>query len=160
MVAETTETRESIRADLQAAREQYLAVLDELGPGDWKRKTANPAWNVGQLLWHTALSLGFTARGIKGLRKGRGFNVPGFLAHPLNTWTTKLGSLRATPASVRQKYEDAHRALLAALDEVGPDEWQKGATVLGEFRTVEGAFRNMPAHVEEHTADVRAALGR
>jgi hypothetical protein len=78
----------------------------------------------------------------------------------MNAWVTKIGARRATPASTREKYEEAHQATLAALEEVGPDEWDRGAKVFGEYRTVESAFRNMRAHVEEHTGDVRRALGR
>jgi hypothetical protein len=87
-------------------------------------------------------------------------NPPGFIANPANSWITRWGARKATPSSVRARYEKAHEAAVAALDEVQDSEWSRGAKVLGEHRTVETALRSMRSHVEEHAADIRKGLGR
>ena len=40
--------REEIRAELEATREAYHALLESLSEEDWKRASGNPAWTVGR----------------------------------------------------------------------------------------------------------------
>jgi hypothetical protein len=160
MTTETAAIRDSLRDDLERARTQYIDLLDSLAPADWERTSANPAWNVRQLMWHMAWSLGMMPRGLAQLRKERGLNPPASLLNGVNTWITRVGARKATPASVRQKYEAAHESALIALESVADGDWGKGARVFGEQRTVESTFRAMREHVEEHVADIRRGLGR
>ena len=160
MAVESTNIRESLEQDLEAARSQFIGLLDSLTEADWKRKSAIPAWTVGQLMWHLSWALGLVPRGVAGLKKERGFSPPGFITHPLNSLISRFGGRRATPAQVKEKYERAHLAALATLRDVKDDEWQRGAKVLDEYRTVETAFRAMREHVEEHAAHIRQGLGR
>jgi hypothetical protein len=152
--------RESVRAELEATRAKYHALLDSLTDADLKKRSGNPAWTVGQLMWHLAAGTGFTAGGIENARKGKGFNPPQFLANPINVWSTRLGARRATRHSLADRYDAGHARLLAVLDTVREDEWQKGARFFGQYQTVEALFRSVAQHFDEHEIDIKKGLGR
>jgi hypothetical protein len=152
--------RDAIRTELAATRDAYHELLDSLSPEDWKKKSGNPAWSVGQLMWHIAWAGGFVPRGVADCKRGKGMNPPQFVTDTLNMLITRWGARRATPQSVAEKYDAAHAAVLATLDEVKEDEWDKGAKVFGEFETVESALRSPVSHFKEHEADVLKGLGR
>jgi hypothetical protein len=153
-------TKEAIRAELEATRAQYHQLRDSLSEDDWKKKSGNPAWNVRQLMWHLAWANGFTAQGVESCRKGKGTNPPNWIADIGNTWMTRIGSRSATKQSVGEKYDESYAKVLAALEGVQDDEWQKGARVFNQDMTIESTFRSIPEHFEEHEADIKKGLGR
>ncbi len=155
-----TPRREAIRAELKTTRAAYHELLNSLSPEDWNKKSGNPAWSVGQLMWHIAWGDGFAPRAVAQCKKGRGFSPPQFITDTLNMLITRWGARRATPQSVAEKYDAVHTAILAALDEVKEDEWEKGAKMFGEFETVESALRIPVTHFKEHEPDVLKGLGR
>jgi hypothetical protein len=156
----SADRREAIRAELVATRDAYHELLNSLSPEDWKKKSGNPAWSVGQLMWHIAWGDGFAPRGVDDCKRGRGLNPPQFITDTVNMLITRLGAGRATPQSVAEKYDATHTAILAALDKVKEDEWDKGAKIFGEVHTVESVLRSPVTHFKEHEADILKGLGR
>jgi hypothetical protein len=152
-----TTDRAALRAELESARRDYHELLNKVTRASWKTKSGNPAWTVGQLMYHISSSAAFVPPGIERAKQGKGFNPP--LADFANVWFTRLGALRATRASCAEQYADAYAKLLTALDQVKDDEWQKGAKNFGQYQTVADLFRSVKEHVDEHGAQIRAALG-
>jgi hypothetical protein len=155
-----TPNREAIRDEIEATRTAFHELLDSLSEEDWRTKSANPAWSVGQLMWHLASGMEFFPRSVEYCRKGKGPNPPSFLIGPGNVLLTRFGSRRASPASVREKYGRAHDSLLACLDGVRDDEWETGARIFGNGYTVESSFREVSEHYREHELDILKGLGR
>ena len=153
-------TREAIQAELEATRSRYHELLNSLSDEDWNKQSGNPAWNVRQLMWHLAWAGGFTASGVEACRKGKGTNPPNWIADRANTLITRIGARGATGQSVGEKYDAAHQKVLASLDSVQDDEWQKGARVFNQDMTIEKTFRDMVEHFKEHEADIKKGLGR
>ncbi len=152
--------RGAIRAELEATKTGYHELLTSLSDEDWKKKSANPAWNVRQLMWHLAWANGFIPSGVDRCKKEKGFNRPESISNMINTWMTRIGSRGATPQSVGEKYDKAHRDAIASLDGVQDGEWTKGAKIFGEFQTVESTLRSPVGHFKEHEADILKGLGR
>ncbi len=155
-----TPDREAIRAELEATRTAYRALLESLSPEDWKKKSGNPAWSVGQLMWHIPWATGYLPRVVNACRKGKGFNPPAWLMDPVNVLTTRLGSRGATPKSVAAKYDAVHATIIACLEGVKDSEWQLGVRSFGEHYTIESAFHGAAGHFREHEADILKGLGR
>ena len=155
----TSPAREAIGAELESTRSQYHELLSSLSDEDWKKKSANPAWNVRQLMWHLAWAGGFTASGIEACRKGKGTNPPNWIADAANTWITRIGSRGANRQSLGEKYDAAHQKVLASLEGVQDDEWQKSARVFNRDMTIEKTFQDMTEHFKEHEADIKKGLG-
>jgi uncharacterized damage-inducible protein DinB len=154
-------TREAIRAQLEETRSKYHELLNSLSDEDWNKKSANPSWNVRQLMWHLAWTGGFTVSGVESCRKGKGTNPPNWIADIANTWITRIGSRGSNRESVGKKYDEAHAKVIATLEGVQDDEWQKGARVFNQDMTIEKMFRdNIVEHFKEHEADIKKGLGR
>jgi uncharacterized damage-inducible protein DinB len=158
--ATTSPTREAIRSELEATRSQYHELLNSLSDEDWNKKSGNPAWNVRQLMWHLAWAGGFTASGVESCRKGKGTNPPNFIADRANTLITRIGARGAKRETVGEKYDEAHKKVIASLEGVKDDEWQKGARVFNREMTIEKTFRDHVEHFKEHQADIKKGLGR
>ncbi len=119
--------RQAMRDQIESTRKAFHQLLDSLSDEDWKKKSGNPAWSVGQLMWHLGRGMEFFTEAIGYCRKGRAPNPPSWLIAPGNVLLTRFGSRGTTPASAAEKYDRAHEALLACLDSVQDDEWGKGA---------------------------------
>jgi len=152
--------REAIRAELEATKAGYHELLASLSDADWKKKSANPAWNVRQLMWHLAWGNGFIPDGVKSCKKEKGFNPPQGIADLGNKWWTRFGSRSATPQSVAEKYDKVHEEIIGTLEGVQGDEWSKGTRMFGEYQTVESTLRSAISHFKEHQADILKGLGR
>jgi DinB superfamily len=146
----------AIRAELEATRTAFHQLLDSLSDADWKRRSRNPAWSVRQIMYHIAWVAALAPGGVESAKKGKGFNPPSFLVNPLNVLATRVGARGKTRAGIGRKYDEAHAKMLASLDAVHDDDWQKGVTNFGEYATVEQTFRSVKAHFDEHAAEVRA----
>lgn len=158
--ATATVSKDALRADIETVRTEYLALLDSLSAEDWTKKTANPSWTVGNLMWHLGFGAEFFGQAVGYCRKGKAPNPPQFLVNPLNSLLTRFRSRGATPERVRAQYEAATNKLLGLLEGVGDDEWQKSATIYGTPYTVEKAFQGPRAHWDEHRPDILQGLGR
>jgi len=155
--------RESIRAELEATRQAYHELVNSISPDDWAKETANPGWRVGQILWHLAWGASFFPKGVEQCRQGKARNPPTWIMNPLNKLITRIGSRRATPQSILEKYDANHARIIACLDGARDDEWDKGVKPLGAFgvyKTIESVFHSVTFHFREHEADVLAGLGR
>jgi len=158
--APTPVDRDALARELEETRTAYHALLNSLAPEDWNKKSANPAWNVRQLMWHVTWGTAYVPRFVEESRRGKAFRPPQLIFNAVNPLITRLGSRSASAASLAAKYDAVHTAILAKLKEVRDDEWQNGVATYGQFNTVENAFRLASRHFAEHRADILKGLGR
>ena len=154
--------REDLRKELAANRAAFRHILDGLSDDDWRRRTGDTVWTVGQLLYHLVWNLESLPREVARARRGQGmYNLPLFLRDPLNAAAMRLGALGQSRGKIAGRYEAAYARALRSLDDVGEDEWRHGARFYGVgFFDVEGLFRARSHHLAEHAADIAAALGQ
>jgi hypothetical protein len=146
--------RESLRAEIEQTRQGYHALLRSLTPEELRRTSGNPAWTVGQLMWHLAWNVGFVSGSVERARRGRNFSPPTWITDPLNAQMTRWGARRATKRSVAEKYDAGHVKVLAELDTIQDDEWDNGSRIFGRYRTVADHFHTVAEHFAEHSADI------
>ena len=157
MTTETTK-RSEIHALLETTRSDYHELIAGMSDADWRRKSRGQSWSNGQLCYHMALGMTLITQSVGRLRQGKGVNPPGFLMPVLDVAAAtfiRVRSRGATRDSVRDLYDEGHKAALAMLEQVGDDEWANGARHLGEDRTVEDSFRYMREHFEEHRGTIQ-----
>jgi hypothetical protein len=161
-VAESDRLRESIRAELEETRLAFHALLDALSDADLRRRSANPAWTIGELLAHVILWFGDTPRSVADVRRGFGArHVPPWLFDWLNVWITRFIARNPTREGLARRYDIAHRAVLKALDGVRPGEWRKAAAFIGNERwTIEDLFRAGRRHFREHAEQIGRSPAR
>jgi hypothetical protein len=152
--------REAVRAEIEAARTGFHELLASLSPDDFKKKSANSGWSNGQLCWHIAWAIGFLPGGVQRSRTGKNLNLPRGLYNVINPIYTRWSARGATPEKVARSYDDAHAKLLATLETIRDDEWDKGAKIAGTYETVADQYKIPMSHLEEHRADILKGLGR
>jgi hypothetical protein len=154
--------RADVHAELTAMRAALGQLLDRVSEADWRRRSANPGWTVGEVLTHVTWSLEQVPREVQGARRGRGmYNFPPILMGPLNMVAARLFARRYTPQTIARQYDAAYTAALRTLEGVRDDEWRLGAPFYGEgFKDIEELFRGQARHLEEHARDIWPVLSR
>lgn len=154
--------RALIRAELAATHAALHHLLAGLNDTEWRQPSGDPAWTVGEQLAQAADALALVPRSVAAARTGRDFSPPPArgVTRAINTRTTRQMVRHATPESVRIKYDAAYAAVMAALDAVVDEDWERGATFFGEYQTVADVFRRVPADFERQAAAIAQGLGR
>jgi hypothetical protein len=162
---EAARLRQEIRAELETTREAYHALLNSLSADDWRKPSGNPAWTVGQVIYHMTMAPRMLPSDVRMIRRGRRApGLPAFIFDSLNVLVTRWGARKHTPQSVGQAYDAAHAAALAAFETIQDHEWAKGIEypdwdpMLSGFVTIERLFRYLPLHFEVHAEQIRQAL--
>ena len=155
-----TPTVDQLRAEIEQARAGFHELAISLEPEDFRKKSGNSAWTVGQLMWHMSWGVQYATAGADALRGKKQFAPPQGLFNLINPWLTRLGSRSATAASVTKKYDESHARIMAALETLTDEDLAKTVKPLYEEVTVAYAFRLPCRHLEEHQADILKGLGR
>ena len=151
--------RAALRSRLEETRSAFHGLIESLTNDDWHRKTATTAWTICEVMTHLADGLARLPEAIARVRQGRNFlNLPSFLnwlTHPINRWLVKWSARSQTRESILARYDQAHAALLATLEEIQDDEWSRGAQCYGAgYKTVLDLCLLPKSHFQEHAAQV------
>src|SRR5262245_18097142 len=116
--SEERATHQMLRADLEATCQAFHALLATLTPADWSRPSTNPAWTIGEVLWHITGYAFMIPDQLAWLREGTYAYTTYVSADALtrgNERETREGAQVHTFSSIAQVYEEGHAATLAAL---------------------------------------------
>jgi len=155
--------RAAIRAEMNASRQAFHALLNAVPPEDWRRKSLATAFTVAELFEHIVHGLELIPEEVEAIRKGKNYlNFPSWFTGKISLLMTRRAARNATPQSIAERYDAAHAEALRLLDTVRDDEWRKGAHFFGEgYWTMEFIFRGVVSqHFEEHAAQIRETLRR
>ena len=157
--------REEIRAELEATREAYHALLDSLSEEDWNKPSGNPAWTVGQVMVHMTFAPRMLPADVNLIRRGGWMpKLPGFIFNWANVLMTRWAARNQSPQSVGALYDEAHDRVLALLETIHEDEWSLSREypdwdpMLSGTVTLERLFRYLADHFEVHAEQVRQGL--
>ena len=156
----TTLTVDQIRAELELTRTAYRELAKSLTPEDYRKKTGNSAWTVGQLMWHMAWGLQYATASSDALRGKKQFAPPQGIFNMINPWLTRWGARGATGESVTKKYDESHAKVLSALATLTDEDLGKTVKPIYEEQTVGYGFQMPARHFEEHNVDILKGLGR
>lgn len=150
-------TKKQIHQELEETRTAFHQLLASIPPEQYKLPTSNPAWNVGDILFHMSLAVRFMPADMKLIRRQKGMpRPPAFVFNKLNEWYTKYGGRKATPEYLAAQYDQAHDGLIEVLETIREDEWELGADypgwdpMLSGFVTIERLFHYAADHFEAH----------
>jgi len=162
-----TEIRGRLQQELQETRLAYLALLEELDDDDLALPSVNPAWNIGQVLYHITTAHQFLPQDVRIFRGGRMVTPPDWLFNFINVWFTRLNSLRRDRHSLADLFDRRHKAVLKTLNGIEDDEWgltagpgaRKGF-LAGGMATLADMFHYLTTHYHDHEAEIRESLAR
>lgn len=149
-----------IKSSLEQARAAFQALLGSLTEEDLAQERTGSGWGAREEATHVVISIQRVPRLIAALRRGddyMNYPLPVFeRLKRLYTWWEARG---ATSATLAHGLEAAYPPILALLDTIRDDEWERSGRAYGEGRwTVEGAFLHQREHVEEHIRQIREQI--
>lgn len=157
--------RDELRAELEATRQAYHALLDSLSEEDWEKPSGNLAWTVGQLMVHMTFAPRMLPADVNLIRRGGWMpKLPAFLFNWSNVLMTRWAARKETVHSVGALYDAAHDRALSVLETVQDDEWSLSRNypdwdpLLSGTVTLEHLFRYLTLHFEVHAEQVRQGL--
>jgi hypothetical protein len=156
----TTPDRATLRAALEETRDAFHALLAEIPPAAWNRRSRATRWTVRALMTHIALSLADLPKQVAAARAGKSYlALPGWLLAPGGYLLFRWQARGQTKESLARRYDAAHAVALTLLDGVRDDEWSKRTRFLNEgVKSVADLFALPPAHFADHAAQVRESL--
>lgn len=162
-------TRESIRAELESTRFSFHALLNSLSEQDLRKKSLNIGWTNGEILFHMTFAFMILSSLIPmvlfwGRLPKRCSKI---FAGILNSFTGLFNWINAFGARgggriyrrerIRSKFDRIYLSLLRRLDSIPEDDWQCGMyyplkwdALFSEYMTLEDIFRYPVMHYKFH----------
>lgn len=155
---------EVVREELEKVRLRFLHLLDEVPEKDWNHRFPGEGWTIKQEMVHMVQVLNIIPTGIRRASTGRVRSFLAIVPAGLRGWVNghvvvPLMSLNATRATIADKYNKAHTALVALLEALPEGSWSKGMPYPKKYRTVEQMAHRPAEHFEEHVGHLRNVLG-
>lgn len=163
--------RQALLEEMEKTLEAYRSLLKVIPPEALDMPTANPAWNVREVLYHMSLAPRFMLTDVRiitaytrqhrWLYRAMELLVPKSLFDWLNQSYTRLGARNASLHSLAREYERAHQLAIRALAEVADDQFGTSLQypdwdpILSGAVTVERLFHYVKDHYEAHAAELR-----
>jgi hypothetical protein len=158
--------REELYQEINATRDKYDNLVESIPENAYPLPTDNPAWNVGQILYHMSMAPRNLRRDVK-MILGQNWLyrlipsvVPKKLFDWLNKHLTRYGARKVSQEFLAAEYEKAHKATLKALAEVEDKDFEKSLVypgwdplLSGEI-TLESLFHYVKKHFDSHAAQL------
>jgi len=98
--------------------------------------------------------------GIEQAVKGRTQSILGYIPSNIRSWVNchviiPQKAKNATRESIASAYQDAHKVMLAILDEINENDWEKGIPYPRKYRTVKQLAHRPIEHFQEHEIHIR-----
>jgi hypothetical protein len=156
-----------LEQEMEETRERFLALLNSIPEADYNLPTDNPAWSVGDILYHITLGPQALALEIWMIIHARGLfqftmrHFPSNLFNRVNARITRQGK-RVTRTKLIQLYESAHAGLIARLHQTREEDLNKSVIYPAEMEamlagetSVEKLFHYVKDHFEAHKNSIR-----
>ena len=159
--------KQLLEQEIVATREQFLALLNSIPESDYNLPTDNPAWSVGDMLYHITLgpqALTLEIWMIVHARRLFQFTMRHFPSNLFNRLNARLSrrANRVSRAKLIQLYEAAHTGTISTLHKTREEDLGKSVIYPAELEamlagetSVEKLFHYVKNHLEAHRASIR-----
>jgi hypothetical protein len=158
--------KQLLEQEIKETREKFLTLLDSIPESDYNLPTDNPAWSVGDMLYHITLGPRALVLEIWMIVHARGlfqFTMRHFPSNLFNRVNARLSrqSNKISRAKLIELYEAAHTNILASLRKTREEDLEKSiiypaeleAMLAGET-SVEKLFHYVKDHFEAHRSAI------
>lgn len=162
--------KEELRAELIQTRDDYHVLLAEVPDEAFSQPSDNPAWTIGEVLFHMSLAPRFMSTDLRiiisrpWMAKVFAVLIPISLFNRLNAFLTRFWSRNLDRSFLAEQYDRAHERAIRSLEGLTEDDFQKSLhypgydPILSGEVTVERLYRYMKLHFEAHAAQIRESL--
>ncbi|MDO8716869.1 MAG: DinB family protein [Dehalococcoidales bacterium] len=158
---------------MESTSSTFHALLDSLSDQDLRRKSNNPGWSNGEILFHMAFAFMILSALIP-LVKFFGHLPESYsrlFAGMLNSFTWVFNWINAVGArgggrvytgrNIGKKYDKVYNAILKKLASIKENEWQSGMyyptrwdALFSEYMTLEKLFHYPVSHFQFHLKQI------
>lgn len=162
--------KDELRTELIQTRNAFYELLTEIPEEAFSRPSNNPAWTIGQVLYHMSLAPRFMVTDLRAiighawLAKIFAVLVPIPLFHRLNEFFTRYGSRNLNRTFLAEQYDRAHERALKSLESLQDSDFEKSLRypgydpMLSGVVTVERLYRYIKLHFDVHAEQIRERL--
>lgn len=160
-------TRAELRQEIEETRAAFHELLDSIPEEAFDLPSDNPAWTIGEVLYHMSLAPRLLSRDVD-MITGQSWIyhlipviVPQAAFDWLNKQLTRFGARNVSREFLAQEYDRAHESTLRALSEVDESDFDKHVQypgwdpLLSGEVTVERLFHYVKAHFDSHADQIR-----
>lgn len=154
--------RQELEQELDEAHHRFISLVESIPESDYSLPTDNPAWTVGDILFHLTVGPRALALEIWMLVNFRGlfqFGMRHFPSRLFNHVNTRFGrqGRRVSRQGLIKAYGQAHAVIRSRLRRTREEDLAKSVVYPPDFVpdlagevTVEGLFRYVKGHLEAH----------
>jgi len=159
---EAARRRSEVEDSLEISRVAFQEVLGSLKEADLLVTRPGSGWSVREVAVHLISSIERTPALIGRLRRSSDYlNLPLPIAEVVKRLYTRWAARSATCQELIRRFDTACLPVLALVDTIECNEWDRGGYAYGEGHwTVEYAFLHQREHVEGHIRQIRQLLGQ
>ena len=176
-MAEGDEVTSRVREELEASRAEFHELLAAVTPDRWDRRSNNPGWTNGQLLFHIALGfflvvpLVIVMRVFAVLPRGasRIFALGLNAMTPLFNWINGIGPRFGAKVLTRNRlgvvFDSVHRLILRKVEAMRSSDWSRGMHYptkweprFADFMTFQALFLYPIVHLRHHRNQLVVSL--
>lgn len=162
--------KDELRDELIQTRQAYHDLLARIPDEAFSRPSDNPAWTIGEVLFHMSLAPRFVVTDLRfissrpWLAKVFAALVPIPLFNRLNEFFTRYWSRNLNRVFLAEQYNTAHNRAMTSLESLHENDFQKSLQypgydpMLSGIVTVERLYRYVKLHFEAHAGQIREKL--
>lgn len=163
-------TREQLRQEIEATRVAFYQLLDSIPEEAYDLPSDNPAWTVGEVLYHMSIAPRLLGNDVKMIVQQNWIYrlVPALIPKAVFDWLNKVltryGARNLSHDFLAREYDQAHNAALQALDGVADTDFGKRLhypdwdPLLSGDVTLERLFHYVKVHFDAHAVQIRRIL--
>jgi hypothetical protein len=161
---------EQLCHEIIETRLRFHQLLDTIPDRDFSWPSDNPAWTIGEVLYHMSLAPRLVIADVRMITGQTGLYrliprlVPKRLFDWVNARMTRYGARHLSRSFLAREYDKAHEIALRALGRVAEGDFQRRAIypdwdpLLSGEVTLERLFHYMKEHFDAHAAEIERVL--
>ena len=160
-----------LRQEIVETQQRFNELLERIPETLYLQPSDNPAWNIGQVLYHMSIAPRFMVTDVAMImRSPRAVqNLISFFPQRVFDWLnmrmTQRGAKRPTPEYLRAEYDQAHDRVLALFDTLDESDFKMSMHYPGWDPMLQGEvtlaelFGYIKRHFEAHAGPLEIQVG-
>jgi hypothetical protein len=163
-------TRERLRQEIEDTQNAFHALLEAIPDESFSLPSDNPAWTVGQVLYHMSIAPRMMVLDVQMIGGQRWIYrlipiiVPKKVFDWLNARLTRYGARRLSRQFLSDEYDRANDAILQILDSLSEADFSRSQPypdwdpLLSGEVSMEYLFGYIKRHFDSHKAQIQSAI--